>query len=203
MKCRITYEKTGIGRYIGHLDLQRIFQRALRRGGLKPKYSEGFNPHPLISFASPLALGMTGLGELVDVELFDTLDPREILQKLNNGLPQGLGALKCDEISPGEKSAAALLRKAVYLIEFGNLEMSEIVRAVSMFSAQSKEEIKNYVYAIEAKDSASEPPIIEATIACGGKGNLNPKILAETLSELAGVTFDPISTEYTRRELIF
>ena len=67
MKIRIKFTKTGNMRFIGHLDILRYFQKLLRRAEVDVKYSEGFSPHPVMSFAQPLGLGDTSEGEYLDL----------------------------------------------------------------------------------------------------------------------------------------
>ena len=69
LKARIKFCKYGSMKYIGHLDIMRYFQKAIRRSGLPIKYSEGFNPHQIMSFAAPLGVGITSDGEYMDIEL--------------------------------------------------------------------------------------------------------------------------------------
>lgn len=69
MRMIVAFEKTERVRHIGHLDMQRAMQRALRRSGLPVRYSQGFNPHAVLSFASPLPVGVGGAEELMDVAL--------------------------------------------------------------------------------------------------------------------------------------
>jgi radical SAM-linked protein len=66
MKLRIRYSKLGSLRFIGHLDVMRYFQKEIRRAGLKVSYSQGYSPHQIISFAAPLAMGITSEGEYFD-----------------------------------------------------------------------------------------------------------------------------------------
>ncbi len=69
MKARLRFNKMGSMMYIGHLDLMRYFQKLFRRSGLDVSYSKGFNPHQIMSFASPLGIGLTSIGEYLDVSL--------------------------------------------------------------------------------------------------------------------------------------
>ncbi|MDR3206846.1 MAG: TIGR03936 family radical SAM-associated protein, partial [Oscillospiraceae bacterium] len=69
LKARISFAKTGRARYISHLDLMRTLQRSFARAGLPLGYTEGFNPHPYLSVARPLPVGVAGLGELADFGL--------------------------------------------------------------------------------------------------------------------------------------
>ena len=63
MKVRIKFAKEGMMKFIGHLDIMRYFQKAIRRAELPIAYSEGFSPHMILSFAAPLGVGITSLGE--------------------------------------------------------------------------------------------------------------------------------------------
>ena len=69
MKVRIKFSKTGALRYIGHLDVMRYFQKAIRRTDIAASYSNGFSPHMIMSFAEPLGVGLTSIGEYFDLEL--------------------------------------------------------------------------------------------------------------------------------------
>ena len=69
LKVRIKFEKTEQMRFIGHLDLMRYFQKAMRRADIPIKYSEGFSPHQIMSFGAPLSMGVSGLGKYIDIEL--------------------------------------------------------------------------------------------------------------------------------------
>ena len=69
MKVRIKFSKNGPLKFIGHLDVMRYFQKAIRRSSIPIAYSEGFNPHQIMSFASPLSVGHTSQGEYMDIEV--------------------------------------------------------------------------------------------------------------------------------------
>jgi radical SAM-linked protein len=213
-RYRLTYEKTGVARYIGHLDLQNLFQRAIRRAGIKPRYSEGFNPHPIISFASPLSVGTDGLAEIADIDLAERVPVDGIVSLLNAALPDGLAAKSCAELTPEDKPAAALLRRAGYMITVRTEDttLTELSEAAKEFLScehfnikvqregkpPSETDIRGLVYELSANGD-----IVEAVIACGGQGNLKPSVLAEALCSIAGITLCGFTTEYCRRELIF
>ncbi|MBQ4372972.1 MAG: DUF2344 domain-containing protein, partial [Lachnospiraceae bacterium] len=69
MKVRIRFSKSDSLRYVGHLDLLRFFQKAMRRAEIPMRFSEGFHPHQIMSFASPLGVGVTSQGEYLDIEI--------------------------------------------------------------------------------------------------------------------------------------
>ena len=92
-KLRLRFEKTGRAIYISHLDLLRTMQRAFLRAQLPIKYSEGFNPHAIISFALPLSVGASSHCEIMDFRLREYVRPSEIVERLNAALPEGIVAL--------------------------------------------------------------------------------------------------------------
>ena len=86
MKIRIKFAKTGCMKFIGHLDIMRFFQKAIRRSGLPIAFSEGFSPHMIMSFAAPLGVGVTSSGEYFDMELTEEISSAEITDRLNREL---------------------------------------------------------------------------------------------------------------------
>lgn len=116
LRVRIAYTKLEEAKYIAHLDLARVFERSLRRAGLRTAYSEGFNPHPKIAFGSALAVGVEGVREYVDIELEQDLDLKEILGRLQEQLPIGIRLIEVRVISHGAKALMAVLNAASYHI---------------------------------------------------------------------------------------
>ena len=114
MKLRICYAKTAAGRYLSHLDLARTMERSLRRAGVPLAFSEGFNPHPKLSFGPALAVGITGDREYVDIELRRRVNSQILGQKLQEALPPALALVALEEIDPRSKSLSALINEAVY-----------------------------------------------------------------------------------------
>ncbi len=72
MRIRIKFRKFGVMRFVGHLDIMRYFQKAMRRANIDIAYTEGFSPHQIMSFAAPLGLGLTSDGEYLDIEVNST-----------------------------------------------------------------------------------------------------------------------------------
>jgi radical SAM-linked protein len=102
-KIRLRFEKTGPAAYISHLDLMRTMQRALRRADVPLRFSEGFNPHALLSILIPLPVGMESLCELMDIRVMEELDLTALPQRLTAVMPEGLRISKAWE--DGRKSA--------------------------------------------------------------------------------------------------
>ena len=76
-------------RFVSHLDIQRLLQRAFRRADIPLSYSQGFNPHPQLSFATALSTGYTSDAEWVDVKLDKNMEAGDFLDKVNHVMPEG------------------------------------------------------------------------------------------------------------------
>ncbi|MBL7180002.1 MAG: TIGR03960 family B12-binding radical SAM protein [Pseudomonadota bacterium] len=94
-RLKIAYSKQGQAKYFGHLELVRIFLRAIRRAGITVRFSEGFHPKPRISFDDPLPIGLESLNEHFYLEAADNQEPQTIVKKLNQQLPEGLRVSDC------------------------------------------------------------------------------------------------------------
>lgn len=92
--CRILFEKVGRAKYISHLDLMRTITRAFIRAGIKIKHTEGFNPHPYMTFALPLSVCVESVCELVDFVLINDIPEEELTERLNSVLPEGIRMIK-------------------------------------------------------------------------------------------------------------
>ena len=90
MKIRIKFAKEGTMKFIGHLDVMRYFQKVMRRADVDIRYSEGFSPHQIMSFASPLGVGMESRGEYVDIEVLSTDSSKEMLRRINGAMTEGV-----------------------------------------------------------------------------------------------------------------
>ena len=108
-------------RYIGHLDVMRYFQRLFRRTGLPLKYTEGYHPHQILSFAQPLGLGLTSDGEYLDTEFEEELPLDEILEKMRSSVSHGFdigSALRLAdrEVNKRIVTSMSLISRAVYIL---------------------------------------------------------------------------------------
>lgn len=114
MRIIANFHKGEPMRFISHLDVMRLLQRAMRRAQLPLKFSQGFNPHPVMAFASALALGYTSDAEWVDVQLESAVAPAEFISRMNAVLPEGLRILRALEIEEKLPTLTALLQRAEY-----------------------------------------------------------------------------------------
>jgi radical SAM-linked protein len=128
-RLRVTFAKGEPIKYIGHLDLARAWERALRRAGVPLAYSLGFHPQPRLAFASALPLGVTGEAELMDVFLETPLAPEDFIRRLRSVLPLGLEIKSVQEVEPRGPSLQSLLRFSDYRLELQSDLSPQEVRA--------------------------------------------------------------------------
>ncbi len=122
-KYRMTFSKTGIAKYLGHLELARLFVRAFKRAGLNLVYSNGFHPMPKVSFASALPVGTESLHETVDIELYETLSTSLVRAKVTQQLPNGINILDLKDITHDKKKLT--LEESHYHITMDGLQVEQ------------------------------------------------------------------------------
>ena len=101
IRVEILYAKTSEARFFGHLEMVNIFTRAIRRSGLKVKFTQGFHPKPKMSFYNPLPVGMESEEESFYITLRESVDCEQMILKMNCQLPAGLFVTGCRKISAG------------------------------------------------------------------------------------------------------
>ncbi|MBQ6362175.1 MAG: DUF2344 domain-containing protein [Lachnospiraceae bacterium] len=219
MKIRIRFSKTGILRFIGHLDLMRTFQKAAARADLPLRFSEGFHPHPLMSFASPLSVGETSCGEYMDTELTASMAGTEILDRLNAALPEEIRCLSIRQLPDEEKkknnNAMAIFGRADYAVRIRPpydelLSASDPAAMISAYLAQparniikktkrseSNVDILPYIYELSFSDGT-----FTMQLNAGSKVNLKPEVVMEDLLAFSGINgFEKVFSEEVPRDL--
>lgn len=116
MKARIKFSKTGSMRFTGHLDVMRYFQKAFLRAGIKTGYSRGFSPHPLMSFTSPLGIGLGSDAEYIDVTLEEADTPSVMTDRLNVVMNDEIRVKLFSFIKDTAKPSMSVLAACDYLI---------------------------------------------------------------------------------------
>jgi radical SAM-linked protein len=116
-RLRVRFRRGEEVKYITHLDLMRFWERALRRAGVALAYSEGHTPHPRLSLAAPLAVGVTSSAELMDVILARRIAPLDFMRSLSAQLPAGIEILEVAEVGLGLPSLQSEVRWARYRVE--------------------------------------------------------------------------------------
>jgi radical SAM-linked protein len=117
LRLRLTFATNDSVKYVGHLDMARTFERAIRRARLPLAYTQGFNPQPRIQFAAALPVGFTGQAELVDIFLNEVLAPDEVVDRLAESLPPGVRPIAAAPVPREVPSLQSMLTAARYLAE--------------------------------------------------------------------------------------
>ncbi len=118
MKIRIKFRKYGNLKFIGHLDVQRFFQKAVRRAGIDVAYTTGFSPHQVMSFAAPLGVGLQSNGEYMDIEVHSFTGSRDTVERLNDASVEGIEILSAKVLPPEAGNAMASVAVAGYTVRF-------------------------------------------------------------------------------------
>jgi len=112
---RLRFRKVGPARFLSHLELSSALRRAMSIGGIFFVYSQGFHPHPLISFSGATSVGMESLCELADIRIYDPLvEPKELIRRINAGLPAGMEITAMRELTPVDRSLAELVKGFIF-----------------------------------------------------------------------------------------
>jgi len=116
-RLRLKFSRGEALKFLSHLDLMRLWERALRRAGLPLAYSEGFTPHPQIALAAPLSVGVTSQAELMDVVLSRWLPPQTFMAQVGEQLPDGIELLEIWPVGPRVPSLQSQVRFVEYRVE--------------------------------------------------------------------------------------
>jgi radical SAM-linked protein len=131
VKQRVRFAKHGKVRFLSHRDVARVWERALRRAGIRVAYSEGFSPRPRLSFGLALSAGYESLGEYLDIDLAEDIEPDELVALVNPSLPQGMEAQAAVRIPPGTESLQQAVLSSSWQIEVADIDADRVVeRAV-------------------------------------------------------------------------
>lgn len=209
MKVRIKFAKYGAMKFIGHLDMMRYFQKAMRRAQIDIAFSEGFSPHMIMSFALPLGVGVTSEAEYMDIEIRTPISSKEAVMRLNEVMAEGVRVLSFCEIPQGKASnAMTLVGAARYLAKFCAdplpdsvieqfLSQEQIIVTKTTKSGEREENIRPMIFDLHnAPDGC-----IDLTLAAGSAANLKPELAAKSLFCFAGCGQIPPALQIHRREL--
>ncbi|HNN13731.1 MAG TPA: TIGR03936 family radical SAM-associated protein [Anaerolineales bacterium] len=149
MRVRITFTKQGALRYIGHLDLHRVWERAMRRADLPLSYSQGFHPQPKISLAAALPLGFSSRAEVLDVRLNEEIALEEISNRLKDNLPPDIKVTDLQSVDERLPALQTRVLSAEYEVQLKEaIDGSELKRKVEelLASESIQRERRNKFY---------------------------------------------------------
>ncbi len=213
MKIRIKFSKNGPIRYIVHFDVMRYFQKLNRRANIDVKYSAGFSPHQIMSFAAPLGVGLESMGEYVDIEVNTTMSSTDSVAALNAASVDGIQIISYVRLDDNAANAMSLVAAADYKItikENYRPNIDDIKSAFDEFLAQ-----KNIIVEKASKKSVREvdlrPLIYDACInedgsifmklSTGSVENLKPELVMDAFYKYLGCEMSEFALNICRLEV--
>ncbi|MGN0524832.1 TIGR03936 family radical SAM-associated protein [Eubacterium sp.] len=201
-EIRLRFSKTGQAKYISHLDTNRVFSRAFARAKLNLWFTQGFNPHPYMSFSLPLSLGVESLCENVDIKILDDISNDEVKKRVNDALPLGIRILDVydDFMDCHEIVYSDYVYKFEFLDNEKALEKIKEVLQSDTIMAQKKgkqgkrrvlkeTDIKQFIekYSISIRDNQI---VLNIRLLAGPDKNLNPSLLFDTIIRLIDMDYE-------------
>lgn len=190
MKVRIKFSKKGVMKFIGHLDIMRYFQKAIRRSGFPICYSTGYSPHQIMSFAAPLGVGLESEGEYFDVESKE-LESTEIwLERLNATMAEGMQILDIRILPDDVKNAMASVYAAGYRIDWIGGQEYDFIDEIEMLLQQNEvfidketkkgiiqRDIRPLIYLLKPTSNGG----IEMIVNASSSDNVKPSAILDVL----------------------
>ncbi len=210
MKIRIKWTKRGVLRFIGHLDVQRYFHKAMMRAGLPISFSKGMSPHQIMSFAAPLGMGMTSEGEYVDATFEWTYSSEEMMRRMNEVMNEGIEILEFKLIDDKEKNCMSVTAAADYLVTFreGYYNKEAFTKRCEPFAFQETIKVVKKTKRSE-KEVDIAPMILEIReqgdgifmkLVTGSAENLKPHTVMEAFCNYLGYDYEAVGFKYHRLE---
>ncbi len=210
-RLRITFAKGGDLRFISHLDLKVVWERALRRAWVPLAYSEGYNPQAKLQLASGLPLGYTGSAEVMDVMLTESMSPEEFVKRVDPTLPEGLNIVSVEEAPSESPSLQSALHQAMYRITLEtSLPADELTTRINNLLASDQLEqqrirkgrtetfdLRPLVDDVWLESSGDSQAVLRMRLSAGQRGNVRPDAV------LAALGLEGAPTQVERTRLIF
>ena len=207
----LTFYKKDNMRFISHLDLQRLFQRAIKRGNVKVAYSNGFNPHELMNIVQPLSLGFESEGELVEIDTEIPYEAKKLMSALNLALPEGIKFIDCIETERKNKDTTCPTKYAEYSLTFedtsilSKLRIDEFLKQDQIIIQKHDKKTKKFVDK-DVKDMVIKLYLdgskLIMLVSCGSNKTLNPSNLISSLLSYSGIDCAAEYIRITRTKLV-
>lgn len=213
MKIRVKFSKHGVLKFIGHLDVMRYFQKAIRRADIDVAYSTGFSPHQIMSFAAPLGVGLESNGEYLDLELNSLTSSKDFVNSLNAQMVEGMQILEAKLLPDKAGNAMASVAAAQYTIRFrdgycpneqvfGSIrkfyEQPEIIVTKKTKKNEATFDMKPFIFSLCQK--ADEENAISMLVDASSSGNIKPVLVISELYKYNNLVLDEFALLITREE---
>jgi len=230
MEIRIKFAKYDTMKFISHLEVMRYFQKAVRRSGLDVAYTEGFNPHQIMSFAAPLGVGQTSESEYFDIELHTAPSMEELVSCLNSVMTDGMRILSAEVLPPPvpqvkRETAMALVAASSYLVmrkdgydmEIPKEELQEKFRAFiaqesipvikKSKKTESEVDLAKFIFEASADGKTTEfsgayenDTVFYMLLSAGSVNNIKPDTVMEAFYTFMGKEYNPYAYQTHRLE---
>ena len=209
-------------KFIGHLDIMRYFQKAMKRAKIDIAYSEGYNPHQKMSFASPLGLGLTGEREYVDIEINTFIPSDEAIKALNEVMVEGVEVSDFVYLEDNVQNAMSSIQAAEYLVFVKNAEndilfssadalreyceaffnQDEIVVTKETKKGESTFDLKPFVFDWEVCDALTGDAIaLNLILKAGSETNIKPEFVVTNLLNFHKLDVELMKYQFHRVDL--
>ena len=219
MKIRVRFRKWGSMKFIGHLDMMRYFQKAVRRADIDIRYSEGYSAHQIMSFAAPLGVGITSDGEYFDIDVNSTGTSRESIDALNAQMVDGVEVTGYVKLHDNAKTAMSIVAAADYVLSYKDgyespytvaewqniiIEQFTYNESFVFFKKTKKSErevdIKPLVYRFEVTEKDEKPAFI-MQLSTGSTDNIKPEFVLEAIYKSCGLNYEPLAMQIHRQDV--
>ncbi len=219
MKIRVRFAKWGSMKFIGHLDMMRYFQKAVRRADIDIRYSEGYSAHQIMSFAAPLGVGITSDGEYFDIDVNSTASSEESIAAFNAQMVDGVKVTGYVKLPDNAKTAMSLVAAADYSLfykdgyespytfeEWKNIikenfaDKDTFVVLKKTKKSEREVDIKPLVYRFEVKENEGKP-VFEMQVSTGSTDNIKPEFVLEAIYKSCGLEYEPLAIQIHRQEV--
>lgn len=210
MNLRVKFTKEGYLKFISHLDMMRLFDRAFRRGSIPIKYSQGFNPQPKMSIANPLALGIESQEEFMDIELNERIPETDFINIMNKELPEGIKVIDAKYVDDKNTVSSIVgwsyyeIKVKVYdMVDMDSLKSSidEWLKNTEIIMERTKykngkeikdmRNIRSLIGNIAIKDIDGEYILrLYCLLKSGDSGNLKPTDFLRAFKEFTGLDME-------------
>ena len=209
LRIRVRFRKYDVMKYVGHLDLMRYFQKAIRRSRIPIRYSEGYSPHQILSFAAPLGVGLTSDGEYMELLLdsdISEIDTDELVKNLNAQMAYGVEIVSAHILPDSAKNAMASLAAAGYRVTYRDkapfLDAAAAKKSLREFYAPGRSiivtkktkksertlDIAPLIYEFTANDDRGKI-YFDMLVSAGSTENIRPELVVETFHTYLGLPF--------------
>lgn len=219
MKIRIKFRKWGSMKFIGHLDMMRYFQKVMRRADVDIRYSEGFSPHQIMSFAAPLGVGITSDGEYFDIEVHSTKSSEEMIKDMNATMVDGVEITGYVALPDNAKPAMAIVAAADYVLSYKEgyevpfsveewkSHVAELFTNQNTFTiikktkkSEREVDLKPLVYAFDVIEVDGKPAFY-INVSTGSVDNIKPELLLASMYIKLGLEYNESAIAIHRKDV--